>query len=122
LRGELLIIIFFHPASAGFFMVETVLPNLEREQRQQIVLIEDDLLLRFRATAETLDIEIAGEMEDWLLDKSFQFRQLLAEYTSAPIAITGDIRALPILIRTKQNSSRLYDNGRCKPDMACRTH
>jgi hypothetical protein len=34
-------------------MVETVLPNLEREQRQQIVLIEDDLLLRFRATAKT---------------------------------------------------------------------
>lgn len=93
-------------------MVETVLPNQEREQRQQIVLIEDDLLLRFRAIAETLDIEITGEMEDWLLDKSFQFRQLLAEYTSTPIAIT-DMEAVrdELQARTDQFCRQTMDEG-----------
>lgn len=79
--------------------MKELLSNTEYERLQPGVVIEDDLVLRYRAVASMLGIEMPPEVEDWLLDRSFALRQILAEYTSAPImtedmeSIQDDLRA-----------------------------
>lgn len=68
-------------------MAET-LKQQELEQQKDMIVIEDDLPLRYRTIAETLGIEYTTDMEDWLLTRTAFLERLLAEYSSSPITVT----------------------------------
>ena len=84
----------------------------ELEQRQQIFIIEDDLLIRYQAAAQALGITNTADMEDWLLNRTYALQRILSEYSTSPFEVT-DMEAVreELQTLTEQFCLQTLDEG-----------